>query len=177
LRIGHWGVGFKAGAMALGTDALVFTVSREDSSRSVGFLSRTYNKDKEELMIPIVSWTADGTFNKEVHSQAQAQENFELIETYSCFHGEDFEKEFKEIEKSANKSGTHIYITGLKRIWHKEHRQEEPLLKVAPARRKHLRSPWTRGLQGPLYSTLCAPGIPFMWASEPAAVRWRGVQF
>ncbi len=43
-RIGKFGVGFKSGTMALGKDALVFTIHPQSQTRSVGFLSRSYNE-------------------------------------------------------------------------------------------------------------------------------------
>ena len=59
--IGKFGAGFKTGSMACGEDAIVFTVSRAETSRagqtcSVGLLSRSLNKGQDEILIPLVTW-------------------------------------------------------------------------------------------------------------------------
>ncbi|KAK3706874.1 hypothetical protein QZH41_018437 [Actinostola sp. cb2023] len=56
LPVGHYGNGFKSGSMRLGKDAIIFT--KQEDSRSVGFLSQTYlNAVKAQtILVPIVSW-------------------------------------------------------------------------------------------------------------------------
>ncbi|MCO5551260.1 hypothetical protein L7F22_004759 [Adiantum nelumboides] len=52
--IGRFGVGFKTGSMRLGKDVVVLTQSAE--TRSIAFLSQTYNKGKEVVEIPVITY-------------------------------------------------------------------------------------------------------------------------
>ncbi|XP_024389114.1 uncharacterized protein [Physcomitrium patens] len=53
-QIGHFGVGFKTGAMRIGRDAVIFTQKKDTCS--MGFLSKSYNANLEDLEVPIVTY-------------------------------------------------------------------------------------------------------------------------
>ncbi|KAK7087847.1 hypothetical protein V1264_021847 [Littorina saxatilis] len=56
--IGRFGNGFKSGSMRLAKDALVFTVSEESETGSIGFLSQTLCKEHnyDTLILPIMEY-------------------------------------------------------------------------------------------------------------------------
>eukprot|EP00250_Pteridium_aquilinum_P020858 c24966_g1_i2 orf=202-2334(+) len=85
--IGRFGIGFKTGSMRLGKDAVVFTQSRE--TRSIAFLSQSYNKGKEEVEIPIITYRKEGgwmEFDLQVHSQEEAEDRLRAVKEYSPFN-------------------------------------------------------------------------------------------
>ncbi|PKA62430.1 hypothetical protein AXF42_Ash009316 [Apostasia shenzhenica] len=111
-RIGRFGIGFKTGAMKLGKDALVLTQSAR--SRSVAFLSQSYNENKDNVEIPIVSYTKNGRYMEiDLSIQSEESANFNLSAIKECspfneyFIGEQLGK-FGE-----NGTGTQIYIWNL----------------------------------------------------------------
>ncbi|KAL3634059.1 hypothetical protein CASFOL_021113 [Castilleja foliolosa] len=111
-RIGRYGIGFKAGAMRLGKDALVLTQTA--NSRSIAFLSQSLNEGKDNLEIPIVSYRRVGQFmevDTNVQNEDSAKYNLKIIKKFSPFDkyliGEKVGL-FKE-----NVSGTQIFIWNL----------------------------------------------------------------
>ncbi|KAF8406746.1 hypothetical protein HHK36_008838 [Tetracentron sinense] len=108
-HIGRFGIGFKTGAMRLGRDAVVLT--QTTNSRSIAFLSQSFNEGKDNLEIPIVSYCRQGQFMEEdtsVQSEALASSNLEAIKNFSPFNkyliGEKFH---------GKDTGTQIYIWNL----------------------------------------------------------------
>ncbi|KAG0499146.1 hypothetical protein HPP92_003837 [Vanilla planifolia] len=86
-RIGRFGIGFKTGAMKLGRDALVLTQSSR--SRSVAFLSQTYNENKDNVEIPVVSYIKNGRYmeiDQSAHSEEYANFNLSVIKDFSPFN-------------------------------------------------------------------------------------------
>ncbi|KAJ6799935.1 MORC family CW-type zinc finger protein 2B-like isoform X1 [Iris pallida] len=86
-RIGRFGIGFKTGSMKLGRDVLVLTQTL--SSRSVAFLSQAYNKNKENLEFPIITYRKQGTFMEvdlDIQSESSANLNLNAIRKFSPFN-------------------------------------------------------------------------------------------
>ncbi|KAL3695482.1 hypothetical protein R1sor_009558 [Riccia sorocarpa] len=86
-QIGHFGVGFKSGSMRLGKDVIVLT--QTDSSRSIGFLSTSYNADKEVLEVPIVTYRYSHgimELDDSVQTQEQGEESLQAVERFSPFN-------------------------------------------------------------------------------------------
>ncbi|KAG9456636.1 hypothetical protein H6P81_001144 [Aristolochia fimbriata] len=110
--IGRFGIGFKSGAMRLGQDAIVLT--QNDNSRSVALLSQSYNKGKDNLEIPIVSYRREGSFmevDTNIHSQASADYHLNAIKEFSPFN-EYFIGEKLALFGECG-TGTQIYIWNL----------------------------------------------------------------
>ncbi|KAI5066375.1 hypothetical protein GOP47_0018999 [Adiantum capillus-veneris] len=85
--IGRFGVGFKTGSMRLGKDVVVLTQSAE--TRSIAFLSQTYNKGNEEVEIPVITYRKEGgwmEFDLKAHSQAEAEARLKAVKDYSPFN-------------------------------------------------------------------------------------------
>ncbi|MCO5602330.1 hypothetical protein L7F22_056460 [Adiantum nelumboides] len=85
--IGRFGVGFKTGSMRLGKDVVVLTQSAE--TRSIAFLSQTYNKGNEEVEIPVITYRKEGgwmEFDLGVHSQGEAEARLKAVKDYSPFN-------------------------------------------------------------------------------------------
>ncbi|RLN12828.1 MORC family CW-type zinc finger protein 3-like [Panicum miliaceum] len=113
-QIGRFGIGFKTGAMKLGKDAIVLT--QTSSSRSVAFLSQSFNEEKDNLEIPVVAYRKEGQYMEvdlSVQSEATAEYNLNAIKEFSSFN------EYFIGEKlglfGEERTGTQIYIWNLDR--------------------------------------------------------------
>ncbi|XP_066372244.1 uncharacterized protein [Miscanthus floridulus] len=113
-QIGRFGIGFKTGAMKLGKDAIVLTQTK--SSRSVAFLSQSFNEEKDNLEIPVVAYRKEGQYMEvdlSVQSDATAEYNLSAIKNFSSFN------EYFIGEKlglfGEDRTGTQIYIWNLDR--------------------------------------------------------------
>ncbi|XP_027361531.1 MORC family CW-type zinc finger protein 3-like isoform X2 [Abrus precatorius] len=110
-HIGRFGVGFKTGAMRLGRDILVLTQTA--NSRSLAFLSQTVNEGKDNIEIPVVSYSRQGQHmevDHSVQSEDLAKYNLKAIKEFSPFD------KFLIGEKVAlfgGGTGTQIYIWNL----------------------------------------------------------------
>uniref|UniRef100_A0A0A9DMR8 CW-type domain-containing protein n=1 Tax=Arundo donax TaxID=35708 RepID=A0A0A9DMR8_ARUDO len=111
-RIGKFGIGFKTGAMKLGKDAIVLT--QTSSTRSVAFLSQSFNEEKDNLEIPVVAYRKEGHYMEvdlSVQSEATAEYNLNAIKEFSSFN------EYFIGEKlglfGEDRTGTQIYIWNL----------------------------------------------------------------
>ncbi|KAJ4963237.1 hypothetical protein NE237_023176 [Protea cynaroides] len=118
-RVGRFGIGFKTGAMRLGRDA--FVLSQTTNSRSIAFLSQSLNEGKDNLEIPIVSYSRRGQvmdINTNVQSKELAYYNLKRIKEFS-----PFDKYFIGVKSGLFKekgTGTQIYIWNLDR-WGSEY--------------------------------------------------------
>ncbi|MCL7045698.1 hypothetical protein MKW94_021723, partial [Papaver nudicaule] len=108
-QIGRFGIGFKTGAMKLGRDAIVLT--QTTNSRSIAFLSQSFNEGKDSVEIPVVSYRRHGGFmevDTSIQSLAVADYHLKAIKEFSPFN------EYLIGEKSGlfgeNGTGTQIYI-------------------------------------------------------------------
>uniref|UniRef100_A0A0E0LDL2 CW-type domain-containing protein n=1 Tax=Oryza punctata TaxID=4537 RepID=A0A0E0LDL2_ORYPU len=113
-QIGRFGIGFKTGAMKLGRDAIVLT--QTSSSRSVAFLSQSFNESKDNLEIPVVTYRKKGQYmevDSSVQSEATAEYNLNAIKEFSPFN-EYFIGEKLGIF-GEDSTGTQIYIWNLDR--------------------------------------------------------------
>ncbi|BAF20010.1 uncharacterized protein [Oryza sativa Japonica Group] len=113
-QIGRFGIGFKTGAMKLGRDAIVLT--QTSSSRSVAFLSQSFNENKDNLEIPVVTYRKEGQYmevDSSVQSEATAEYNLNAIKEFSPFN-EYFIGEKLGIF-GEDGTGTQIYIWNLDR--------------------------------------------------------------
>uniref|UniRef100_A0ACD5TZT0 Uncharacterized protein n=1 Tax=Avena sativa TaxID=4498 RepID=A0ACD5TZT0_AVESA len=111
-QIGTFGIGFKTGAMKLGRDAVVLT--QTSNSRSVSFLSQSFNKNKDILEIPVVTYCKKGQymqFDLNMQSEVTAEYNLNAIKEFSPFN------EYVIGEKVAlfgeEGTGTQVYIWNL----------------------------------------------------------------
>ncbi|KAL6603819.1 hypothetical protein ACP70R_044180 [Stipagrostis hirtigluma subsp. patula] len=132
-KIGRFGIGFKTGAMKLGKDAIVLT--QTSSSRSVAFLSQSFNEKKDNLEIPVVTYRKEGQYMEvdlSVHSEATAEYNLNAIKEFSPFN------EYFIGEKlglfGEDRTGTQIYMWNLDRWgtdytleWHSAKSSENPV--------------------------------------------------
>lgn len=113
-QIGRFGIGFKTGAMKLGKDAVVLT--QTSTSRSVSFLSQSFNENNDNLEIPVVTYRKDGQYMEvdlSVQSEATAEYNLNAIKEFSPFN------EYFIGEKlglfGEDGTGTQVYIWNLDR--------------------------------------------------------------
>ncbi|KAM0918983.1 hypothetical protein ACQ4PT_008414 [Festuca glaucescens] len=86
-QIGRFGIGFKTGAMKLGKDAVVLT--QTSTSRSVSFLSQSFNENKDNLEIPVLTFRKEGQYMEVdlmVQSKATAEYNLNAIKEFSPFN-------------------------------------------------------------------------------------------
>lgn len=138
--IGRFGVGFKTGSMRLGKDAVVFTQS--DETRSIAFLSQSFNKGKEEVEIPIITYRKEGgwmEFDLQVHTQEEAEANLKAVKEYSPFNEYSIGSRFAAFEGC---TGTIVCIYNLDR-WGSSHSLEwDP--KAAEAGPRVKRDIWIR---------------------------------
>uniref|UniRef100_A0ACD5TDV9 Uncharacterized protein n=3 Tax=Avena sativa TaxID=4498 RepID=A0ACD5TDV9_AVESA len=132
-QIGRFGIGFKTGAMKLGKDALVLT--QTSTSRTVSFLSQSFNENKINLEIPVVAYYKKGQymeFDLNVQSKRAAEYNLNAIKEYSPFN------EYVIGEKiclfGEEGTGTQIFIWNLDRWgadytleWNSEKTDENPV--------------------------------------------------
>ncbi|XP_062234172.1 uncharacterized protein LOC133931336 [Phragmites australis] len=132
-QIGRFGIGFKTGAMKLGKDAIVLT--QNSSSRSVAFLSQSFNEKKDNLEIPVVTYHKEGQYMEvdlSVQSEATAEYNLNAIKEFSPFN------EYFIGEKlglfGEDRTGTQIYIWNLDKWgtnytleWHSGKSSENPV--------------------------------------------------
>eukprot|EP01018_Ginkgo_biloba_P032288 Gb_09121 [translate_table: standard] len=110
--IGRFGVGFKTGSMRLGRDVVVLTQSKE--TRSIAFLSRSFNEDKDDVEIPIITYRKQGgwmDYDLEVHSEAEAEANLKAIKDYSPFNEYAIGNKFACFGEDG--TGTQIYVYNL----------------------------------------------------------------
>ncbi|PWZ07216.1 MORC family CW-type zinc finger protein 3 [Zea mays] len=110
-QIGRFGIGFKTGAMKLGKDAIVLTQTK--ASRSVAFLSQSFNEEKDNLEIPVVAYRKEGQYMEvdlSVQSDATAEYNLNAIKNFSSFN-EYFIGE--KLGLFGEDTGTQIYIWNL----------------------------------------------------------------
>uniref|UniRef100_A0A8R7K4D5 Morc S5 domain-containing protein n=1 Tax=Triticum urartu TaxID=4572 RepID=A0A8R7K4D5_TRIUA len=131
-QIGRFGIGLKSGAMKLGKDALVLT--QTSTSRSVSFLSQSFNDKKDNIEIPVVTYCKEGQYMEvdlDVHSKAAAEHNLDAIKEFSRFN------EYFIGEKvglfGEDGTGTQVYIWNLDRWgedyaleWNPENTDENP---------------------------------------------------
>lgn len=111
--IGRFGVGFKTGSMRLGKDAVVFTQSRQ--TRSIAFLSRSFNEGKEEVEIPIVTYRKEGGWMEldcTVHSQDEAEGRLKAVKAHSPFNEYSIGSKFSVFGEG---TGTTVCIYNLDR--------------------------------------------------------------
>ncbi|XP_043713246.1 MORC family CW-type zinc finger protein 3-like [Telopea speciosissima] len=111
-HIGRFGIGFKTGAMRLGQDA--FVLSQTIDSRSIAFLSQSLNEGKDNLEIPIVSYSRRGqvmVINTTVQSKELADYNLKRIKEFSPF--DEYFIGVKSGLFSEKGTGTQIYIWNL----------------------------------------------------------------
>ncbi|XP_017554501.1 MORC family CW-type zinc finger protein 3b isoform X2 [Pygocentrus nattereri] len=106
--VGIYGNGFKSGSMRLGTDAIVFTKTR--NSMSIGLLSQSYLQaiKAQQIMVPMV------TFRRDEQNQVEDAASFAAILAYSLF---STEKElFSELRavSAVGPTGTRIIIWNLR---------------------------------------------------------------
>ncbi|KAJ3692644.1 hypothetical protein LUZ60_011739 [Juncus effusus] len=121
-RVGRFGIGFKTGSMRLGKDAIVLT--QTSTSRSVALLSQSFNKDKSNLEIPVVSYTKKENFMEvdlNIQSECSAEYHLNAIKDFSPFN-EYFIGEKLGLFGHAN-TGTQIYIWNLDK-WGENHSLE-----------------------------------------------------
>lgn len=110
--IGRYGVGFKTGTMRLGRDALVLT--QTTNSRSIAFLSQSLNEGKDNIEIPIVSYSRKGQlmeFDTSIQTEASAENNLKSIEQFSPFNKYFIGEKAGLFQR--NGTGTQIYVWNL----------------------------------------------------------------
>ncbi|XP_042493760.1 MORC family CW-type zinc finger protein 3-like isoform X2 [Macadamia integrifolia] len=111
-RVGRFGIGFKTGAMRLGQDA--FVLSQTTDSRCIAFLSQSLNEDKDNLEIPILSYSRRGQvmeIDTTVQSKELADYNLKRIKDFSPF--DEYFIGVKSGLFSEKLTGTQIYIWNL----------------------------------------------------------------
>ncbi|GKB88652.1 MORC family CW-type zinc finger protein 2B-like protein isoform X1, partial [Tanacetum coccineum] len=110
--IGRYGVGFKTGTMRLGRDALVLT--QTSNSRSIAFFSQSLNEGKDNIEIPIVSYSRKGQlmdFDTSIQTAASAENNLKSIEEFSPFNKYFIGEKAGLFQR--NGTGTQIYVWNL----------------------------------------------------------------
>ncbi|XP_057830513.2 uncharacterized protein LOC131041428 isoform X6 [Cryptomeria japonica] len=150
-RIGIHRFGFLTGSMQLGKDVVVLTQSKE--SRSIEFVSHSYNENNKEIDIPIITYRKDGgwrDFDLEVHSESEAEERLKSIMEYLPFNEYTIRSKFARFGE--NGTGTHIYIYNLAK-WGSEYRLawDEKCDDETDLKKKRdiwIRSRWVRKRQG-----------------------------
>ncbi|KAK3013657.1 hypothetical protein RJ639_008528, partial [Escallonia herrerae] len=111
-HIGRFGIGFKTGAMRLGKDALVLTQTA--NSRSIAFLSQSFNEGKDNVEIPVVSYCRKGQFmevDTSVLSETAAKYNMKVIKEFSPFNKYLIGEKVGLFQERG--TGTQIYIWNL----------------------------------------------------------------
>ncbi|XXG73535.1 hypothetical protein AAC387_Pa07g2439 [Persea americana] len=111
-HIGRFGIGFKTGAMRLGQDAIVLTQTTD--SRSVAFLSQSFNEGKDNVEIPIVSYCKKGNFmevDTHIHSEEAANCHLKAIKEFSPFNEYSIGQKLGLFDEMG--TGTQIYIWNL----------------------------------------------------------------
>ncbi|KAJ1693240.1 hypothetical protein LUZ63_009938 [Rhynchospora breviuscula] len=111
-RIGRFGIGFKSGSMRLGKDAIVLT--QTTTSRSVALLSQSFNEDKSNLEIPVVSYCKHDNymeFDLSIQSEASAEYNLKAIKGFSPFNEYVLGEKLGLFGQAG--TGTQIYIWNL----------------------------------------------------------------
>ncbi|KQK17640.1 hypothetical protein BRADI_1g35820v3 [Brachypodium distachyon] len=106
-QIGRFGIGFKTGAMKLGKDAVVLT--QTSTSRSVSFLSQSFNENKDNLEIPVVTYCKEGQYMEvdlSVQSEATAKYNLDAIKEFSPFNEYSIDKWGKDYTLDWNSGRT-----------------------------------------------------------------------
>ncbi|CAM6012481.1 unnamed protein product [Sphagnum balticum] len=112
-QIGCFGVGFKTGAMRIGSDAVVFTKGKETCS--LGFLSKSYNQGLDVLEVPIVTYQVsdDGStmdLDDKHFSRAQEEACKKAVKEHSPFRSDIMiGAQFAKI----GARGTSIYVYNL----------------------------------------------------------------
>ncbi|WVZ79374.1 hypothetical protein U9M48_026956 [Paspalum notatum var. saurae] len=134
-KIGRCGVGFKTGTMKLGKDVVV--LSQTSSSRSVAFLSQSFNEEKGNVEIPVVTYRKEGQhmeLDLSIQSEATAKYHLNAIKEFSPFTEYYLGEKIGIFGKDG--SGTQIFIWNLDRWgtdytleWHSEKSSENPVHK------------------------------------------------
>ncbi|KAJ3690595.1 hypothetical protein LUZ61_019759 [Rhynchospora tenuis] len=110
--IGRFGIGFKTGSMRLGKDAIVLT--QTSTSRSVALLSQTFNEDKPNLEVPVVSYCKHNNYMEldlSVQSEASAEYTLKAIKNFSPFNEYFLGQKLGLFGETG--TGTQIYIWNL----------------------------------------------------------------
>ncbi|KAJ0542639.1 MORC family CW-type zinc finger protein 3 [Helianthus annuus] len=110
--IGRYGVGFKTGAMRLGRDALVLT--QTTNSRSIAFLSQSLNEDKDNIEIPIVTYSRKGQYmevDTNIQTETSSNNNLKAIMEFSPFNEYFIGEKAGLFDRQG--TGTQIYIWNL----------------------------------------------------------------
>ncbi len=105
------GFGFKAGALRLGSDILVFTHHRSTNCAGIGFLSTTFNAVESPLSfkLPIIYWNRDGSL---LTSEEESSQSLSIMFRYGPFKTpQDLFDQFKSFNK---KSGVRVMVCGLR---------------------------------------------------------------
>ncbi|KAI3903636.1 hypothetical protein MKW98_032290 [Papaver atlanticum] len=147
-RIGKYGVGFKTGAMKLGRDVIVLTQTTE--SRSVAFLSQTYNESNKdddleaELELPIVSYHRIGSVMKldtNVQSEQTSEYNLDILRRFSPFNEYFIGAKFALFGE--NGQGTQVYIWNLEKSgsdfsleWHRSNNGDDIVIRSRRTRQR-----------------------------------------
>ncbi|KAL6603820.1 hypothetical protein ACP70R_044181 [Stipagrostis hirtigluma subsp. patula] len=111
-KIGKFGVGFKTGAMNLGKEAIVLTQTK--SSKSVAFLSQSFNQEKTITEIPVVTYRKNRgymEFDLSVQSKDVAEYNLDAIKKFSPFNEYSFGEKLGLYGNDG--TGTQVYIWDL----------------------------------------------------------------
>ncbi|KAG0605194.1 hypothetical protein M758_9G038700 [Ceratodon purpureus] len=111
-QIGHFGVGFKTGAMRIGKDAVILTQSK--NTCSMGFLSKSYNADLEILEVPIITYkrftNGQMVLDESVCTKEDEKKVKEAVAKHSPFKNDlSIGAQFAKIEKT----GTRIFVYNL----------------------------------------------------------------
>lgn len=111
-QIGHFGVGFKTGAMRIGRDTVILTQSKDTCS--IGFLSKSYNANLEDLEVPLVTYkrfpNGQMVLEESICSKEDERKCKEAIAKHSPFKNDlSIGAQFAKIEKT----GTRIFVYNL----------------------------------------------------------------
>ncbi|GBG69355.1 hypothetical protein CBR_g4049 [Chara braunii] len=104
---------FISGAMRIGEDAVI--VTQTETSRSVGFLSMSYNVGREEFELPIVTYckiAGSMVYDERVNSKVDAKAAISALKEYSPFDKYKLGAAFEKIKHT----GTCIFIYNLMQL-------------------------------------------------------------
>ncbi|CAL5048730.1 unnamed protein product [Urochloa decumbens] len=154
-KIGRCGVGFKTGAMKLGKDVVLTQTS---SSRSVAFLSQSFNEEKCNVEIPVVTYRKEGQhmeLDLSIQSEATAKYHLNAIKNFSPFTKYYLGEKIGLFGEKG--TGTQIYIWNLDKWgtdytleWHSGKSSENPVHKGRTGGDILIRSRRVRSRQGQL---------------------------
>ncbi|MCL7036063.1 hypothetical protein MKW94_004612, partial [Papaver nudicaule] len=130
------------GAMKLGRDVMVLTQTAE--SRSVAFLSQTYNERNDNLELPIISYRRIGSamqLDTNVQSEPTAEYHLDIMKKYSPFDAFFIGEKFAIF--GANGQGTQVYIWNLEKSgsnfsleWHKSNDGDDIIIRSRRTRQR-----------------------------------------